>query len=89
VRPSLLLSIGLLSVLAVPARADLRAVTQVYCQIVAYGLPENFVAAFENTQTGFYIQEALPAGENLQDWTQMLTTTGAEGGATAAPEAQA
>ena len=65
-RPSLLLSVGLLSVLAVPALADLRAVTQVYSRIVAYGLPDNFVAAFENTQPGFYIQVAPPAGENLK-----------------------
>ena len=88
-RPSLLLSIGLLSVLAVPARADLQALTQVYSRIGAYGLPDNFVAAFEDIKPGFYIQEAVPAGENLQDWTQMLTMTGAESGATAAPEAQA
>lgn len=72
-----------------PALAEVRAVTRVYSQVVAYALPDGFVPAFEDNRPGFYIQEAVPAGQSVQDWTQMLTMTGAEGRATTPPEAQA
>ena len=88
-RPNLSLFLVALSLLPLPSLAEQTAITRVYSQIVAYGVPDGFVPAFEDTQPGFYIQEAVPRGQSLQDWTQMLTMTGAEGQATTAPEALA
>jgi hypothetical protein len=74
----------LLLLTAAPLAAEpMRAVTQVYDQIIAYDLPEGFAPAYENEQGGSYIQEAIQQGESLDGWTQMVTLTGARGQAAA------
>lgn len=50
--------------------------TPVFGQIVTYRLPPGFEPAFEDTKGTFYIQEAVPAGESVEDWSQMITMTG-------------
>jgi len=77
--------IGILMIIALPAQAEMRAVTQVYGQIVTYTLPSGFVPAFENEQDGSYIQEAVPSGESLNNWTQLITLTGIRGGTKLTP----
>ena len=42
-------------------------------------MPAKFVVAFENTKDNFYIREAVPKGETINAWTQMITVTGSRG----------
>lgn len=56
-----------------------RAVTPIFSQLVALTYPAGFVPVFQNITPGFYIQESVPAGQSVGQWTQMLTLTGAEG----------
>jgi len=53
------------------------AITPVFSQLVAMAFPEGFVPAYENTSGKNYIQEAVPRGETVDDWSQMVTLTGA------------
>ncbi|MCM2475638.1 hypothetical protein HGO38_19370 [Rhizobium sp. CG5] len=73
----LLLSMTCLSI-AAQARAQeaMTATTPVFGQIVTYQLPKGFQPTFEDTQGTFYVQEAVPAGESVEDWSQMITMTG-------------
>jgi hypothetical protein len=54
-------------------------VTPVYDQLVSYVLPEGFDGAFANASENFYIQEAVPAGETVDKWSEMITMTGMKG----------
>jgi hypothetical protein len=60
-------------------------VAPVYGQIVGLALPEGFSSAYQNVAGGRYIHEFLPEGETLQQWSQMVTVTGAEGGGAGDP----
>ena len=51
-------------------------ITPVFSQLVAFSLPTGFVTVNENAQGGFYMQEAVPKGETVNNWTQMLTLSG-------------
>ncbi len=42
-------------------------------------MPANFGAASEKTEDNFYIREAVPKGETVDGWTQMITVTGSKG----------
>lgn len=54
-------------------------VAPVFAQLVTGPLPDGFVPAFEDgTQTG-YLNESVPRGETVDDWSQMVTLTGAQG----------
>ena len=70
-----------LSGLAWPTLAapPFTATTPVFGKIVAYTLPEGFKGAFEDANDSFYIQEAIPAGESVDNWSQMITMTGNKG----------
>ena len=52
--------------------------TPVFGQIVAFTLPGGFVAGFESTAATNYIQEFVPHGESVEQWSQMITLTGAK-----------
>lgn len=54
----------------------LRTLTPVFSQVVSFGYPSGFELAFENATGARYIQEHIPAGETLQQWTQMITLGG-------------
>ena len=84
-------AIALLSAAALPARAETPAapgsftvISPVFGQLVRYSIPARFVTAHENTQDNFYIREAVPKGETVSQWTQMITITGSQGMASVA-----
>jgi hypothetical protein len=54
-------------------------ISPIYGQLVRFSMPSNFAVAYENAKDGNYIREAVPKGETLQAWTQMITVTGAKG----------
>jgi hypothetical protein len=87
---STLVAIGLLGASVVASRAETPApssftvISPVFGQLVRFSQPTTFVAAFENTEGNFYIREAVPKGETVTAWTQMITVTGSKGMATAA-----
>ncbi|TKW78045.1 MAG: hypothetical protein DI543_12490 [Bradyrhizobium icense] len=58
-----------------------------FSQLVAFSMPSNFVAGYEKTNGATYTREAVPKGDTLQKWTEMITVTGAKGlAATASAE---
>ena len=80
-------ALALLSVLAAPSHAETPAtapksvtvISPVFGQLVRFSMPANFVAASEKTADNFYIREAVPQGETVNGWTQMITVTGSRG----------
>lgn len=54
-------------------------VTKIFDQVLRYTLPRGFIPAYSNTNGNQYIQEAVPVGESVNKWTQMVTATGAKG----------
>lgn len=71
---------------ALPAMAEnATIIAPVFAQLITGPLPDGFVPAFENADATGYINEALPKGETLDSWTQMITLTGAKGLAVATP----
>lgn len=69
-----------LSLLPLPVFAENSTIiAPVFAQLITGPLPDGFVAAFENaTETG-YINESVLVGETLENWTQLITLTGAKG----------
>lgn len=57
----------------------LRTITPIYSQLVVVDLPKGFAPAFEDAKDDFYIREAVPKGQTVDDWRQMVTVTGAKG----------
>jgi hypothetical protein len=88
-RLSALVAIGLLGASATPSRAEspmpasVTVISPVFGQLVRFSMPATFVAASEKTVEHFYIREAVPRGETVDAWTQMITVTGSSGMATA------
>ena len=85
-----LVAIGLLCGSAVPSRAEspsapasLTVISPVFGQLVRFSMPANFTTVSENTKEAFYIREAVPKGETVTHWSQMITITGARGQASA------
>lgn len=62
-----------------PTGTKVRAVMPVFSQLVAFSYPKGFAPAFEDAKNGSYIQESVLKGENVQNWSQMITVTGAKG----------
>lgn len=52
------------------------AVTPVFNQIVKFSFPQGFEVAYEKAGSDSYIQESVLKGENVNQWTQMITLTG-------------
>jgi hypothetical protein len=65
------------------APASVTVIAPVYGQLVRFSTPTAFAAVFENTKDTFYIREAVPKGETVNQWSQMITVTGAKGLASA------
>lgn len=64
-------------------------ISPVFGQLVSFSMPANFSAVFEETKGVNYTREAVPKGETVARWTEMITVTGAKGLAsspTASPE---
>lgn len=66
---------------ATPALAQqaTRATAPVYGHVVVFAMPPGFEPAHEAEGEGSYILELLPRGQTLQDWSEMVTLTGAQG----------
>ena len=58
---------------------SIRSITPVFSQLVMFSFQHGFKPAFQNTNSGHYIQEAVLNGETLDRWSQMITLTGAKG----------
>lgn len=61
------------------APASVTVISPVFSQLLRLSMPAKFVAAFEDTKDAFYIREAVPRGETVEVWTQMITVTGSRG----------
>ena len=69
---------GLLAASAATAE-NATIIAPVFAQLVTAPLPEGFVPAFEDANETGYLNEAVPKGESLENWSQMITLTGAKG----------
>ncbi len=67
--------LALLALAPLPAMADVTIVAPVFDRIAAYMLPDGFASAYEAAEDAFYIHEAVPAGETVDAWSQMITLT--------------
>lgn len=60
---------------------SVAATYPVFSQIVRFSYPAGFVPVTEATQGPSYLQESVPKGESAEQWTQMITVSGARGAA--------
>lgn len=73
--------------MALPAMAqEITATTRAYGRVVAFPLAEGFIGAYENEKDGSYLLELVPDGETVEDWSQMITLSAAEGLARSLPD---
>lgn len=56
--------------------AGFTVISPICSQLVAFTLPSPFKTKFENATATQYIREAVPEGETVEAWTQMITVTG-------------
>lgn len=80
------MTLALLAAMAQPADAgsdgaptSFTAISPIFAQLVAFSQPLDFVVAFEQPTADRYIREAVLKGETIDDWSQMITVTGAKG----------
>ena len=55
------------------------SITPVFSQLVMFSFQPGFKLVFQQTNGGGYVQEAVPEGETVDRWTQMVTLTGRSG----------
>jgi hypothetical protein len=63
------------------AEPRMSAISPVFHELVAFTLPPEFKsqnATYERNNGAFYIREHVPQGESVDNWTQMITLTGAK-----------
>ena len=56
-----------LSIAAAPSQAQLKD------ENLLVGMPQGFKVGFSDSRTGMTMQEWVPAGETVQNWTEMVT----------------
>ena len=61
------------------APTSVMVVSPVYSELVAFSIPSNFVAGAERNDGTTYTREAVPKGETVEKWKEMITVTGAKG----------
>ena len=54
-------------------------IAPVFAQLVTAPLPDGFVPAYEDGNATGYLNESVLAGETVENWSQMITLTGAKG----------
>ena len=54
-------------------------VTPIYGQVVMFSYPRGFKPAYANDSVAQYMQEWVLNGETVENWSQMVTVTGAKG----------
>jgi len=63
---------------AVQPGKSASAITPIFSEIVRSPCPDGFHAVFQSTNGGHYILEMVLKGETVDQWTQMVTVTGAQ-----------
>lgn len=58
---------------------SMTAISPVFAELVAFSLPIEFTTTNEQADEKSYIREAVPKGETMDKWTQLITVTGAKG----------
>ena len=61
------------------AAENATIIAPVFSQLVTGPLPDGFIPVTENASATGYINEAIPKGEKIEAWTQLITLTGAKG----------
>jgi hypothetical protein len=51
-------------------------ITPVFSQLILFTLPAHFVIGSDQRSGGFYLREHVPAGEDVESWSTMVTLTG-------------
>lgn len=59
-------------------KSPVSSITPIFSQLLITPIPRGFQMAFANASGTSYIHELVPTGENVNQWTQMLTVTGAK-----------
>jgi hypothetical protein len=59
-----------------------RTISPIFSQLVMFSLPAEFTTVNEQSNDHQYIREAVLKGETVDQWSQMITVTGAKGLAT-------
>ena len=59
--------------------ASATQASPIFGEVVSFALPQGFKPAFEKTSGNTYVREAVPTGETADQWTQMITVSGARG----------
>jgi hypothetical protein len=54
-------------------------ISPIFSQLVMLSFPKGFKTVFEHTNGKQYTREAVLEGETVDQWTQMITVTGAKG----------
>lgn len=62
----------------------MTAISPIFGQLVMFSLPAGFATVFEAPTDTSYIREAVLDGETVEEWSQMITVTGAKGLASSA-----
>lgn len=62
-----------------PQALSLTAISPIFGQLVMLAYPSTFKVVSENANAEWYIREAVPNGETIEKWTEMITVTGAKG----------
>jgi hypothetical protein len=62
-----------------PTPKDATVISPIFGQLVRFQMPLSFVVMYENTKGTQYTREAVPKGETVERWTQMITVTGYKG----------
>ncbi len=62
-----------------PTPKDATVISPIFGQLVRFQMPLSFVVVYENTKGTQYTREAVPKGETVERWTQMITVTGYKG----------
>ena len=62
-----------------PTPKDATVISPIFSQLVRFQMPLSFVVVYENTKGTQYTREAVPKGETVERWTQMITVTGYKG----------
>lgn len=74
-----LLTSAVLAQQTVTAGVAVVEIAPIFHQLVAFNAPANLTRVSEHTTDKFYIREAVAQKETVDQWTQMLTVTGARG----------
>ena len=57
-------------------KPPVSSITPIFSQLLITPIPRGFQMAVANASGTSYIHELVPTGENVNQWTQMLTVTG-------------